>query len=78
MKLLIKDGKVRFIYDDRLHGLMGLGKAEIRRVSHVEPTPDGQWEANMVGGPILGPFPLRADALKAEIAWLDAHQLGAI
>ena len=69
-----KDGSLRFIYTDRLACLLGAGKAEIKRASHVEPVSDG-WEADMapVGGPKLGPFPLKDEALTAEVAWLLKH-----
>ena len=41
------------------------------------PTPDGRWTADMtpVGGPVLGPFDRRSEALEAEHAWLEAHWL---
>ena len=46
-----------------------------KRASHVEPTEDGQWTADMepMKGPVLGPFPLRRDALRAEHQWLEAN-----
>jgi hypothetical protein len=66
---------VRFVYDDALRGLLALGPARIHRASHVEPTPDGQWTAELgpMNGPVLGPFETRAAALDAERAWL-VHQ----
>lgn len=66
------DGRVTGIYDDELAGLCDEGKARIERASHVEPAPDGGWTADLgpVGGPVLGPFPLRAEALAAEVQWL--------
>jgi hypothetical protein len=69
------DGTLRFVYDDALHGLLALGQPTIRRVSHVEPTPDGQWTADLgpMEGPVLGPFETRAAALDAERAWLVHH-----
>jgi len=76
MKILIKpDGTTVFIYDDRLRSLMAEGKSEIRRASHVEPTKDGKWEADMspVNGPILGPFETREEALREEVKWLEAR-----
>ena len=79
-KILIDDqGIVHFIYDDDLTCLMQMGKAEIHRASHVEPTPLGQrgWIADMspVNGPMLGPYKLRAQALVAEREWLEANVL---
>lgn len=69
------DGAVRFVYDDALRGLLALGQPTIRRASHVEPTPDGQWIADLgpMGGPVLGPFETRAAALDTEQAWLVHH-----
>jgi hypothetical protein len=66
------DGAVRFVYDDALRGLLALGQATIRRASRVEPTPDGQWTADLgpMDGPVLGPFETRAVALDTERAWL--------
>jgi len=62
------------MYDERLN-LCGLGKAVIRRASHVEPDINGMWSSDMqpVGGPVLGPFTKRSEALKAECDWIDAH-----
>lgn len=65
------------IYDDLMQGLFQEGRVAIRRVSHVEPTADHQWTADLspVGGPVLGPFLTRAEALSAEVAWLNANIL---
>lgn len=76
--LLIDDtGTLTFIYDDALRPLLDLGHPDIQRASHVEPTPDGRWTADLspVGGPILGPFDLRDQALAEETAWLLTHHL---
>lgn len=64
------------IYDDLHAGFLQKlgGKASITRASHVEPAADGSgWTANMspVGGPVLGPFPLREIALAAEVEYLE-------
>ena len=50
-----------------------LGPFAIRRASHVEPDAAGQWWADLapVGGPALGPFVRRTEALSAEAKWLD-------
>ena len=71
------DGLVRFIYDDDLAGLLDLGRSEIKRASHVEPTPIG-WVADMSPsrGPGLGPFALRSMALAAEHEWLESQLAG--
>jgi hypothetical protein len=55
------------------------GEARVRRASEVEPVPGGGWSPDMrrVGGPeSLGVFPRRAEALAAEVAWLDREVLG--
>ena len=69
------DGELRFIYADDLQPLLELGTPQVRRASHVEPTEDGRWTADMspVSGPLLGPFTLRSEALAAETAWLSKH-----
>lgn len=71
------DGTVRALYDERFD-LSSLGPLSIERVSHVEPTPDGRWTADLapVDGPFLGPFAKRSQALAAEVAWLSEHHLG--
>ena len=70
--------KLRFLYDDSLRGLMTLGKATVTRVSDVEPTEKGEWTADLsrVGGPLLGPFKLREEALTAEKEWLESNNFG--
>jgi hypothetical protein len=72
-----RDGKIRGIYSDALANLMKHGKSTVTRVSHVEPSGSG-WAADMapVGGPILGPFALRQEALDAEVDWLRANIFG--
>ena len=78
------DGTIKFVYDDRLKGLMGHGKATIKRMSHVEPgdpTKDQQplkWYANMVPSGhhvVLGPFDERQQALNAEVEWINNNIL---
>ncbi|MCA9190685.1 MAG: hypothetical protein KDB03_02945 [Planctomycetales bacterium] len=73
MKLLVfEDGTVRSIYDD-LFDWQSLGQVSIQRASHVEPTSEGTWTADLspVGGQILGPFTKRSSALSAERQWLN-------
>jgi hypothetical protein len=69
-------GNLRAIYDERVD-LAGLGRRTIRRGSHVEPTEDGRWTADLApcDGPLLGPFERRSEALAAEVAWLTEHWL---
>ena len=69
-------GGVQTLYDERLD-LTALGPLTIERASHVEPTADGRWTVDLspVGGPVLGPFPLRSEALAAEVDWIQSHLL---
>ena len=72
MELVVgADGGVRCIYDEALD-LRALGKLQITRASHVEPDLDGNWFADMgpSGGPVLGPYGSRSEALGAERGWL--------
>jgi hypothetical protein len=64
-------GSVRCIYDEVLD-LRELGQLQITRASHVEPDAEGYWWADMEpsGGPVLGPFRSRSEALGAERGWL--------
>lgn len=74
MKLYIQTGgSLTSIYDETLD-TRGLGPQEIRRASHVEPNAEGNWTADLrpMGGPTLGPYPRRCQALAAELAWLEA------
>lgn len=70
------EGSVRGIYGEALD-LAVLGKLEIARGSHVEPTQNGRWTADLApsGGPVLGPFARRSEALAAERDWLVEHWL---
>jgi hypothetical protein len=77
MELIVHaDGALHCLYDETLD-LSQLGHVSIRRASHVEPTNEGQWRADLspVHGPILGPFALRSEALAAEVEWLQRHWL---
>lgn len=77
MDLLIEpSGTVRCVFSEEID-LGELGRLSIRRGSHVEPTPDGQWTADLspVIGPLLGPFPTRTAALNAEVTWLRENWL---
>ena len=72
MELIVDaGGGVKCIYDETLD-LRALGKLQITRASHVEPDSDGNWWADMgpSGGPVLGPFGTREQALTAERRWL--------
>jgi hypothetical protein len=66
------------VYDDAIAPVLGNlgGVVAVRRASHVEPQ-GLEWIADMapVNGPLLGPFPRRAEALAAEKAWLLANEI---
>ena len=77
MDLIISPhGLVSTIYSEEID-LAAIGRTSIRRASHVEPTAEGLWAADLspVGGPVLGPFAKRSDALAAEVSWLTEHLL---
>ncbi len=77
MNLIIgPDGQIRGVYGEEFD-LAVLGPPQITRASHVEPDAQGRWLADLapVGGPVLGPFDRRTDALNAEVAWLEANWL---
>jgi hypothetical protein len=74
-------GGCAFVYEDAenvlgedVHRLIGCGDYVTKRASYVEPSSYlfGTWTADMspVGGPILGPFSMRTEALMAEREWL--------
>jgi hypothetical protein len=70
------DGQIQVLYGEEIP-LAEFGGLSICRASHVEPDHSGAWLANMapVGGPALGPFPRRSQALDAERQWLLNHFL---
>ena len=72
--IIERDGNARCIYTEEID-LAAIGSTTITRASHVEPDQHGRWLADMgpVGGPVLGPFAKRSDALAAERAWLEAN-----
>ena len=77
MQLVIKpSGTTVCLYDEDID-FQTLGEVHIQRASHVEPTPDGRWMADLrpVGGPVLGPCRRRSIALSMERQWLEAHWL---
>lgn len=77
MQLIIGlDGDVRCVYAEEID-LRALGTLSIVRASHVEPSSEGGWMADLapVGGPILGPFEQRSEALAAEQFWLETFLL---
>ena len=70
------NGSASCIYSEAIP-VRELGKVNISRASHVEPTLDGKWTADLtpVNGPVLGPFTDRSKALAAEITWLRKNWL---
>lgn len=78
MELVINcHGGVRCLYAEEVD-LGSLGTVSVRRASHVEPDAGGRWHADLApsGGPVLGPFAKRSEALAAEAAWIEEHALG--
>ncbi|MBD3404696.1 MAG: hypothetical protein GF411_01015 [Candidatus Lokiarchaeota archaeon] len=75
MDIIISGDQIRYIYSDDLLGLTNHGTSTVKRASHVEPDDNGGWKADLgpVGGPILGPFKKRSDALEGELTWLTNH-----
>ncbi len=77
MNLIIEaNGSVRGIYGEEI-ALDALGTPRITRASHVESDHQGRWLADLapVGGPVLGPFDRRSEALEAEVKWLEEDWL---
>lgn len=80
MKLKItKEGKIRFVYNDKLLKLNRLGKTTIKRASHVEPTEGNEWIVDLsplTGATlILGPFKTRKEALDQEHLLIEKKYL---
>ena len=77
MLLLITPcGAIRCLYEEAVD-LAALGNLRVERASHVEPDARGRWTADLspMGGPLLGPFALRSEALVAEQRWLEENWL---
>lgn len=77
MQLVVAPGGlVRAIYSEEI-ALDALGPPRITRASAVEPDHRGRWFADLraMGGPVLGPFDRRSEALTAEVAWLEGNWL---
>ena len=77
MELVVAhDGSIKAIYAEEIE-LGVLGQPVITRASHVEPIEQGRWITDLspVGGPVLGPFHQRSDALKSEQLWLESNWL---
>jgi hypothetical protein len=79
MQIVIRlDGTAHCLYGESID-LRQLGTLAIERASYVEPDVDGNWRADLAPqqGPLLGPYPSRAQALAAEEAWLLSNWLAA-
>ena len=76
--VIAPDGIAKYIYDQTLD-LSLLGRPDIRRASHVEPVRGCLWQADLspTGGPVLGLFAKRSDAIEAELEWLRSHWINA-
>lgn len=77
MKLVVDPvGNIRCLYSEEID-LLAFGVLNIQRASHVEPDSDGRWRADLspVGGPVVGPFSTRSEALVAEMQWLETNWL---
>jgi hypothetical protein len=74
--MVLPDGTIRAVYAEDID-FREFGKPLITRASHVEPDGQGRWIADLtpVGGPVLGPFDLRSEALEAEQVWLAKNWL---
>ncbi|MBI1348696.1 hypothetical protein GC163_20680 [bacterium] len=68
------EGQITTLYDETFD-LTALGTLTITRASHIEPDPHGDWWAQIINGPRLGPYPRRSAALAAEVAWLTQQHL---
>lgn len=68
--------QVLAVYDDRLRFLFPMGQVHIERASHVI-VRGTLWYADLSPrqGPLLGPFHLRTEAVKAERQWLNEQML---
>lgn len=66
------NGEAVFIYEDD-HPCLELGRGITKRASHVEPTEDGMWLADMkpMNGPVLSPTSSRSGSLVLETQWIE-------
>lgn len=74
---ILPSGEVQMIYSDSMRELLNEGQGSIQRASHVEPTIDNRWEADMspIGGEVLSGFETRESALKAEVEYIEENLL---
>ncbi len=81
LKLVVKAGQIKAIYDDALTALLDGAEVKIERASHVEPDagwPGGRWAVDMTpcGGTIIRGFPTRKQALDTEVRYINQYVLG--
>jgi len=76
LQIRVKENEVRFIYSDYLIGLMNQGESVIKRASMVEPS-NNKWFADLspIGGPKLGPFDTRKEALNEEVEYINNNKI---
>jgi hypothetical protein len=72
-------GGIRCLYTEAFD-LATLGSLTIRRVSQIEPDHSGYWWADLkaLGGPRLGPYTRRSEAISAEVTWVEHYLFGAL
>jgi hypothetical protein len=75
---VLPNGTLEFVYHDEFVDLLREGDADVDRASRIEPwgKNGGKWYAEIFGGPTLGPFDLRGEALAAEVDWIERNRLG--
>ncbi len=76
LKLVVKNGTIRAVYDDALTALFKDAAVDIQRASHVEPANPGEsWTIDLtpVGGPTMLYFGTRQQALNAEVDYLNEY-----
>ncbi len=83
LKLVVKAGRIKAIYDDALTALFDGAEVKVERASHVEPQFGlrsfvNGWYADMrpVDGPVMVGFNTRQEALDAEVRYINQHVLG--
>lgn len=74
--VFMQDGSAKCIYGEEID-LSHLGQTSVQRGSYVEPNSEGKWSCDLspVGGPQLGPFACRSQAISAEVEWLTKNWL---
>ena len=66
------DGNARCLNTEVID-LRAIGTLSAVRVSEVEMGPDGNWYAEIIGGPKLGPFAYRSQAIAAEVTYIESR-----